>query len=235
HRVPAALGVRADDAPIVFAHPLHQLRRRFAGKAHRLERWSDGTVGGQPLGESLLVIPVQDRLRLRQQAADAYRGHHLAVRQVMCDLAGRPLAVDAAVELLLGDAVERLHHRPVAIAVLLDQTRAVLGIHVKNPTVYAWGCWPRPTARRSSGCCRWPGRRGRCPRPMAACTSRPTEVATRRYTGRGHQALSRTSPLKVRRGWCLTRTRHRACWCARTLAATRSGSWVYSRPAGIAC
>src|SRR6266581_2856840 len=68
--VAAALGVGSDDAPVLVAHAVEQLRAGLAGPTHCLEGRLDGPITGQALGEALLVVAVHDRLRLGQQAPD---------------------------------------------------------------------------------------------------------------------------------------------------------------------
>src|ERR1051326_5664345 len=109
--VPAALCVLADDLPVVVAHAVEELCRRLASKAHGLERWLDRTITGQPLRESFLVVSIEHRLWLGEQAPDADRRHHLAVGEVVCDLPRRPAAVRGTVALLVGDAVGCLDDR----------------------------------------------------------------------------------------------------------------------------
>src|SRR2546430_16457527 len=117
-----------DDAPVSFSHAVEQLCAGLTGPAHRLEGGLDGPVTGQALGETLLVIAVEDRLRFGEKAPDADRGHHLAVRQAVRDRPRRPAVAIAAVPLPASDAFPRRHHGPTSVAGLSDQARSPLGL-----------------------------------------------------------------------------------------------------------
>src|SRR5438309_4389340 len=134
--VTAALAMGPDDAPVSFRHAVEQLCAGLTGPAHRLEGGLDGPVTGQALGETLLVIAVEDRLRFGEKAPDADRGHHLAVRQVVRDLPRRPAVAIAAVQLLVSDVFQRRHHGPISVAVLSDQERSLVGLHPKIVVSY---------------------------------------------------------------------------------------------------
>src|ERR1700682_3342918 len=169
----AALGVRARALPVLSCHPLEELRRRFARPTHGFERWLDGTVGGQLAGVSLLVVSVDDRLVLGQQAADPDRGLLLAVREVMRDLARRPLAAAGAIQLLGLDSLQRVHHHAVAVAVSLDQLCPLLRFHrvdsPNQPNESATGSLTKPRVR---GPWRGSGRRSRS-RARSRSAARP--------------------------------------------------------------
>src|SRR6202158_5052730 len=175
-----ALGVRARALPVLICHPLEELRRRFARPTHGFERWLDGSVGGQLVGVSLLVISVDDRLVLGQQAADPDRGRHLAVREVMSDLARRPLAAGGAIQLLGLDSLQRVHHHAVAVAVSLDQPCSLLSFHrvasPNQPNESATRSLTKPQAR---GPWRGSGRRSRF-RARSMSAARPRAAGARR-------------------------------------------------------
>src|SRR6266511_4573356 len=119
--VGAAYRVRADDLPIVVGHSLEELFGCLARPAHRFERGLDWTVCRQSLSKSFLVVAMDHRLGLDEEPPDPERGHHLAVAQVMGDLAWRPATVGRPIELVFRHVLQRLDDRAVAVAVLVDQ------------------------------------------------------------------------------------------------------------------
>src|SRR5207237_1793711 len=66
------------------------------------------------------------------QAPDPNGGHHLAVGEMVGDLARRPVAGGRSVELLLGHAVERFEDDSIAVAVLADQPRPFVRVHLSS-------------------------------------------------------------------------------------------------------
>src|ERR1700682_580509 len=112
-RVWAAFGVRGGALPVLFCHPLEQLGRGFSVPTHRLQRRLDGTVGSEHASKGRLVVAVYDRLVFGQQAPDPDRRHHLAVGEVVDDLARRPLATGRSIQLFGRDATQGLVDRLV--------------------------------------------------------------------------------------------------------------------------
>src|SRR5207249_9413965 len=72
--VTAAFRMSAYDAPVCVGHTVDELRASLARPAHRLERRLDWSVGGEALGECLLVVSVDDLLGLCERSTDAVWG-----------------------------------------------------------------------------------------------------------------------------------------------------------------
>src|ERR1044072_3455893 len=92
---------------------------------------SDGPiVVTQALGEQRLVVAVNDGLVLHQQLSKPQRRRGLAVREMMHDLRGAPLARDGMRrELARGQSGERLLHRAHARAVPDDEILPFSVVH----------------------------------------------------------------------------------------------------------
>src|SRR5687767_13646934 len=84
--------------------------------------------------ELILVVPHDLRARGRDKKAQADGRGHLAVTQVMRDLASRPFARRRRrVEFLIRRASECLGDDAIAILVLIDQRLATISIHASPP------------------------------------------------------------------------------------------------------
>src|SRR5690348_9745840 len=85
----ASLRVPANTAPVVVTHALEKLCGAFPRPAKCFERGFDRAVARE-CGESFFVV-AQDRRRIQgQKPANARGAFHLAVSEVMDDLAWRP-------------------------------------------------------------------------------------------------------------------------------------------------
>src|SRR5690242_10188146 len=115
----ASLRVFPHAAPVVVAHAFEKLPAALTCPPKRFERGFDRAVARER-GESLLVVAEDGRRFQGQKPADACGGFDLAVSEVMDDLAWRPAVFRGAVQLVIGDAVERLGDSAIAIAKRLD-------------------------------------------------------------------------------------------------------------------
>ena len=93
----------------------------------------DGAVGvAQDAGEGLLVVAVDHRVVFGQQAPQANGRGHLAVGQVVDDLARRPL-VGFRVQLGVRDALQRGENGLVALRITFDERLALrIGHQVRH-------------------------------------------------------------------------------------------------------
>src|SRR5439155_1751807 len=132
--VAAVLAVRPLARPLRFAHPLENLRRRAPRRLERFDRGVDRPVVVQPPRKLVLVVADDLRIVDGDQMPEPDCRRHLAVGEVMRDLACGPLGWRwPRVELFIGGAGERVGDNTVAVLVLVDESIACNFVHFISP------------------------------------------------------------------------------------------------------
>src|SRR6266851_4249279 len=153
-RIRSAFAVRPGTMPIGLSEPVQDLGGGLAHIAHDLQGRCDRSVGRELHRKLGLVIALDDRALFNDEAAQPDSRCHLAVGQVVGDLARRPLVAGGAVELFVCNATERIHDRSVAFLVALDERSPFVGVHPIAPpfTLVATGlttqAYPESAFRR---------------------------------------------------------------------------------------
>src|SRR5215207_3904668 len=121
--VAAGLGVRAGARPVGVGHLVEELAGGGAGAAQGVERGPDGAlVVAEAHGVVLLVVALYLRVVLGQELPEADGAVHLAVGEVLDDLARAPLAGEGVGRKgLLVEPFEAPDDLVVAGPVLLDE------------------------------------------------------------------------------------------------------------------
>lgn len=132
-RVGAALGVPAVAVPVFGAEAVQDGDGAFAGSAEGEKRGLDrARIVEQVVRVEDLVVAVKDGDVFGNQFAEAEGGGHLAVREVVDDLASGPTVGVGIIELGGGNAGEGGFDGGVAFAITADQFGASSGIHVES-------------------------------------------------------------------------------------------------------
>src|SRR5919106_5658475 len=135
HAIGAALRVRPTPRPLPFVEPVEDLGRRLPRRGDRLDRRLDRALTvEEALRVILLVVALNRRRVLSDQATQPDRRRHLAVRHVMNYLPSRPLIRPRTrIELTVGDPFKRLSKDASPLLVALDQLGARALFHRDPP------------------------------------------------------------------------------------------------------
>src|SRR5204863_402425 len=130
--VAAALGMPAELPPVRLGHHVQELRRGLARGPERQQRRLDrARLVVEPPRPLRLVVSLDHRVGLGEELPQARRALRLAVRQVVDDLGGGPLAGERSRrQLARRKSLERLHDLGVAGLVLRDERVARVRVHV---------------------------------------------------------------------------------------------------------
>src|SRR5205807_781956 len=94
-RIGAAFGVRAFALPIFFGHPIEKLGGGGARGAESFQRRRDVSfVIVKSRRECFLIVTLDQRMILDQQASEAKRAGRFTVGEMMNDLSGAPFSAN---------------------------------------------------------------------------------------------------------------------------------------------
>ncbi len=137
HAVGAVFGMRAGFREVCVRHAIEQVARRAARRLEGDQRAGDRPIVVETPGELLLIVRPNSRVLFGDEQTQPDSRRHLAVGQVVDDLAGTPFVRRRPrVELGLGRAVERRSHFAIPVFVSGDELRAPLPVHRVTSTQY---------------------------------------------------------------------------------------------------
>jgi hypothetical protein len=117
--VAARLAVRPLSDPLLLGHPIENCGGRLSSRFEGVERRADRTIVMELSRELFLIVAANHRPVFSEQTPEADRRRHLAVGEVMDDLARGPFARRRpAIEVGVGCSLERSRHLRVTVLVL---------------------------------------------------------------------------------------------------------------------